>query len=51
MKIRNLHNRMAGVLLGLSLLLTVGISFSTIANAQGRYPNSDQNQRDRNWDR
>ena len=51
MKIRKLHNRIAGVLLGFSLLLVAGIGFSTTAHAQDRYPNDDQNRRDRNWDR
>jgi hypothetical protein len=49
MRIRNLHNRIAGILLGLSLLVAVGIVFSTTANAQDR--DRDQNRRDRNWDR
>lgn len=40
MKIRNLHNRIAGTLLGLSLLLVVGIGFGPSVFAQ-----------DRNWDR
>jgi hypothetical protein len=40
MKIRNVHNRIAGTLLGLSLLLVVGIGFGPSVFAQ-----------DRNWDR
>jgi len=51
MKIRNLNNRIAGLLLGFSLLLVAGIGFNTTAHAQDRYPNDDQNRRDRNWDR
>ena len=50
MKIRKLHNRIAGVLLGFSLLVVAGIGFGTSVNAQDRYPNGDQN-RDRNLDR
>lgn len=48
MKIRNLSNRITGALLGLSLLLVVGVGFTTV-HAQDRYPNDDQNRR--NWDR
>ena len=51
MKTRNIHNRIAGTLLGLSLLLVAGIGFSTTAHAQDRYPIDDQNRRDGNWDR
>ena len=50
MKIRNLHNRIAGTLLGLSLLLVVGIGFGPSVFAQDRDRDRDQN-RDRNWDR
>jgi len=50
MKIPKLHNRIAGVLLGFSLLVVAGIGFGTRVNAQDRYPNGDQN-RDRNLDR
>jgi hypothetical protein len=50
MKIRKLHNRLAGVLLGFSLLIVAGIGFGANANAQDRYPNGDQN-RNRNLDR
>jgi len=49
MKTRNLRNRIAGLLLGLSLLLVVGTGFSTTGQAQDR--NGDQGRRDRNWDR
>src|SRR5580765_7147828 len=49
MKIRNLNNKIAGVLLGLSLLLVIGIGFGAKVHAQDRYPNDDQNRR--NWDR
>jgi hypothetical protein len=47
MRIRNLHNRIAGVLFGASLLLVVGVG--TGVHAQDR--NGDRNRRDRNWDR
>jgi hypothetical protein len=50
MKIQKLHNRIAGVLLGFSLLVVAGIGFGANANAQDRYPNGDQN-RDGNQDR
>lgn len=49
MKIRNLHNRIAGVLLGaFLLLLIVGVGSGAAVQAQDR--NSDRNRRDRNWD-
>src|ERR1043165_9534049 len=47
--IRNLHNRIAAVLLGASLLLVVGVGTSAVVHAQDR--NSDRNRHDRNWDR
>ena len=49
MKIRNLHNRIAGVLLGVSLLLLV-VGFGSSADVHAQDRNSDRNQRDRNWD-
>jgi hypothetical protein len=49
MRIRNLHNRIAGVLLGVSLLLVVGMGASAALHAQDR--NGDRNRRERNWDR
>ena len=48
MKIRYLNHRIAGILLGLSLLLAVGVGFSSAVQAQDR--NDDRNRRDRNWD-
>jgi hypothetical protein len=49
MKIRHLPNKIAGVILGFTLLLGIGIASST--HAQDRNRSDDQNQRDRNWDR
>ena len=43
------HNRIAGVLLGFSLLLVAGVGFSASVRAQDR--DRDQDRRDRNWDR
>lgn len=45
MKKRNLHNRIAGLFLGASLLLVVGVASSAAIHAQDR--NGDRN---RNWD-
>jgi hypothetical protein len=49
MKTRNLHNRMAGILLGFSLLLLV-VGVGSSANVQAQDRNGDRNRRDRNWD-
>ena len=49
MRIGNLQNRIAGALLGFSLILVVGIGFSASVRAQDR--DRDQDRRDRNWDR
>src|ERR1041385_362746 len=49
MKIRSLSKQIAGFILGFTILLCVGFGSSVTANAQDR--NSDQNRRDRNWDR
>ena len=49
MKIRQLANKIAGAILGLTLLFALGISSSTTGHAQYRNGNNDQN--DRNWDR
>jgi hypothetical protein len=51
MKVRHLPNKLAGALLGLTLLFGFGIVLSPTAQAQDRYPNDDQSRRDRNWDR
>jgi hypothetical protein len=50
MNIRQLPNKLAGVILGLTLLLGIGVGLSTTGYAQDRYPNGDQNRRGRNWD-
>jgi hypothetical protein len=49
MTIRNLHNRIAGVLLGVSLLLLV-VGFGSSARVHAQDRNSDRNSRDRKWD-
>lgn len=51
MKIKHLSNKIAGAILGFTLLFGIGIVSSTTAHAQDRYPNDDQNRRERNWDR
>ena len=51
MKIQHLQNKLAGALLGLTLLFGIGIVSSPTAHAQLPYPNNDQSRRDRNWDR
>jgi hypothetical protein len=48
MKIRRLPNKIAGVILGLTLLVGIGIGSSTTVQGQGGYGN--QNRRNRNWD-
>jgi hypothetical protein len=49
MKVRNTPNKLAGAILGLTLLVGIGVSSS--ATVQAQYRNDDQNRRDRNWDR
>ena len=51
MKIRHLPNKIAGVILGFTLLLGIGVGSSTTGHAQDRNRSDDQNRRDRNWDR
>jgi hypothetical protein len=51
MKIRHLSKKIAGFILGFTILLCVGFGSSLTGNAQDRYPNNDQNRQDRNWDR
>lgn len=58
MKIKYLSNKIAGAILGFTLLFGIGIVSSTTAHAQDRYPNDDQyrrerddQNRERNWDR
>lgn len=51
MKVQHLSNKLAGALLGITLLFGFGIVSSPTAHAQDRYPNNDQSRRDRNWDR
>jgi hypothetical protein len=48
MQIRHIKNKIAGVILGLTLLFGVGIGLSTTVHAQGGYGNQDR--RGRNWD-
>jgi hypothetical protein len=50
MKIRNLPNKTAGAILGLTLLLGIGVGSSATSYAQYPNGNGDQNRRDRNWD-
>jgi hypothetical protein len=50
MKVRHLPNKLAGALLGLTLLFGIGTVSSPTAHAQDRYPNNDQSRRDRNLD-
>ena len=49
MEIRHLSNKIAGLIIGFTLLLGIGVGSST--HAQDRNRSDDQNQRDRNWDR
>ena len=51
MKIRHLPNKIAGAILGLTLLFGIGMSSSTTGQAQYRNGNGDQNRSDRNLDR
>lgn len=51
MKVQHLPNKLAGALLGITLLFGIGIVSSPTAHAQNPYPNNDQSRRDRNWDR
>ncbi|HVS82424.1 MAG TPA: hypothetical protein VHE60_11895 [Pyrinomonadaceae bacterium] len=48
MKIRHLPNKIAGIILGFTLLLGIGVGLSTTVHAQGRYGNQDR--RNQNWD-
>lgn len=48
MKIRQLTNKIAGLILGLTLLLVISAASSTTGRAQ--YRNNDQDRRGRNWD-
>jgi hypothetical protein len=50
MKTRDFCKQIAGLILGLTIMLGVGLGSTIIVNAQDRYPNGDQNRRDRNWD-
>jgi len=50
MKIRDLSKRVAVLVLGLTIMLGVGLGSAIVINAQDRYPNGDQNRRDRNLD-
>ena len=49
MKTREL-SKIAGLILGFTLMLGVGFGSTIIVSAQNRYPNDDQNRRDRNFD-
>ena len=48
MKPRHLPNRIAGVVLGFTLMLLIGAASSTTGRAQ--YRDNDQGRRGRNWD-
>src|SRR5260370_37872382 len=48
MKARHLSGKVAGAILGLTLLLGIGVGLSASADAQGRYGNQDR--RNRDWD-
>jgi hypothetical protein len=48
MNIRHLPNKIAGIILGLTLLLVIGAGSSTTGYAQ--YRDNDQNRRGRDWD-
>jgi flagellar biosynthesis/type III secretory pathway protein FliH len=48
MRARHLSSKVAGAILGLTLLLVIGVGLSTTAQAQGRYGNQDR--RNGNWD-
>jgi hypothetical protein len=48
MRVRHIENKIAGVILGFTLLLSIGVGSSTTAHAQGGYGNQDR--RNRNWD-
>jgi hypothetical protein len=50
MKIRHLPKKIAGVILGLTLLFGIGVGSSAAGYAQDRYRNGDQDRRNRNWD-
>ncbi len=48
MRARHLSGKVAGAILGLTLLLGICVGLSTSADAQGRYGNQDR--RNRDWD-
>jgi hypothetical protein len=48
MKTRHLPSKIAGVILGLTLLLGIGVGSSTTVHGQGR--SNNQNRRNQNWD-
>jgi hypothetical protein len=48
MRVRHIENKIAGVILGLALLLGIGVGSSTAVQAQGGYGNQDR--RNQNWD-
>jgi hypothetical protein len=50
MKTNQRHSKISRVLLPFALLFVAAIVLSPTANAQNRYPNGDQNRRDRNFD-
>ncbi len=49
MKTRSVSRQIAGLILGLTILLGAGLGLTITVNAQDR--NDDQGRRDRNWDR
>ena len=50
MKIRHLPNKIAGVILGFTLLLGIGIGSSATAHVRASNGNDAQGRRNRNWD-
>jgi hypothetical protein len=48
MRIRNISSKIAGAVLGVTLLLGIGVGAGTTSQAQ--YRNNDQGRRGRNWD-
>lgn len=50
MKVQHRPNKLAGAILGFTLVFGIGFVSSSTAHAQDRYPNN-QNRPDQNWDR
>ncbi|HTG94862.1 MAG TPA: hypothetical protein VL866_19860 [Pyrinomonadaceae bacterium] len=51
MNVRHLCRKFAGAILGFTLLLAIGVGSNINALAQDRTRSTDENHRDRNWDR